>query len=293
MDIRYLRFFIAVAEEGNFRRAAERLHTAQPSLSHQIKRLEKIVGARLLVRDKHRTHLTAAGKAFLKRSYTLLENLEAAIEEACTAARTEEGSLTIGYVTGTELLIFPRVLPTLHDRFPGMNFRLITGYPTQLVDSLQNGILDCAFSFQINSPTIDSQVVGRMPLVVVLPASHPLAALNRIPPAELVKYPLIAPTAGNFPEAWELFKSIATQAGEVFRPIAEVDNSLAVMNAVQSGLGISIVPECITPTSPNVLIRRLDIEPPPWPDLCLSYRNDSSVPREILQVLLECLREKP
>ena len=293
MDIRYLRFFIAVAEEGNFTRAAERLHTAQPSLSNQIKRLEEIVGTPLLVRDKHQTHLTAAGEAFLKHSHTLLENFEVAIEAACTAARAKEGSLTIGYVPGTEMLIFPRVLPTLHNRFPCMNLRLMTGYPTQLVDFMQNGILDFVCGPPINGPTITSKVVGHLPLVVALPENHPLAAFDRIPPAELAKYPFIAPTQKNFPEAWKFMKSISAHAGIVLNTIIEVDNALATINAVQSGLGIAIIPEHIAQDRPKVLIRSLDTEPAPRLDLCISYRKDSSMPRDIVRTMIQCMGEKP
>lgn len=219
MDIRYLRFFIAVAEEGNFTRAAKRLNTAQPSLSNQIKRLEEIVGTPLFIRDKHQTHLTAAGREFLEHSYKMIENVDAAIQAACAAARAEGGSLTMGYIPGMELIVFPRMLPTLHGRFPGMNFRLITGYPSALLDSLQNGVLDFILGEPFDHPEIICKTVGRLPLVIAIPADHELAAYGRIPPAELAKYPLIAPAVKHFPAAWGILDSIAIQTGAVFRVI--------------------------------------------------------------------------
>ena len=118
MDLRYLRFFIAVAEEMNFTRAAERLHTVQPSVSRQIHRLEEIVGTPLFHRDRHKLSLTPAGRVFLAESRAVLEQVNRAIELARQSARADVGQVAIGFILGTESQIFPRIVPALRQRYP-------------------------------------------------------------------------------------------------------------------------------------------------------------------------------
>ena len=104
----------------------------------------------------------------------------------------------------------------------------------------------------------------------------------------------VAPEARKFPASWKIFDSLATRAGAVFRLIAELDNALATVNAVQSGLGVTIIPEHIIPIMPsNVLTRHLDVDPQPCVEHCISYRRDNTMPQAVLDVLLECFSEKP
>ena len=292
MDLRYLRFFIAVAEESNFTRAADRLHTVQPSLSNQIKRLEEFVGAPLLVRDKHKTHLTAAGRVFLQHSYKLLEEFDVAIEATRTSARSENGHLTLGYLPGTEMIIFPNVLPVLHQRFPMMNFRLVSEHTPQLIIGLQNSLLDLVFGEVIDDPAITSEVVSRLRMVAAIPVDHPLAVWERIAPAELAKFPIVAPTRALFPDAGRVINEFADQAGTQFRTIAEVDSVLASLNAVRSGLGVALVPAYAKQVAANVLIRPLDWIPEPSLSFNVSYRKDNAMLQgTVLDSLRGCLRE--
>jgi LysR family hca operon transcriptional activator len=145
MDHRYLRYFIAVAEEMSFTRAAERLHTVQPSLSQQIRRLEEIVGAELFLRRKHRLYLTEAGRIFLEESRAILQHTDRAIALARQAARAEAGLVTFGFVPGVEGKIFTRILPMIRVHFPRVELTLRSLTSPQQLEALHNHEINFGF----------------------------------------------------------------------------------------------------------------------------------------------------
>src|SRR5713101_5047267 len=173
MELRHLRYFIAVAEEGSLTLAAEkRLHTAQPSLSRQIRDLEYEVGVQLMSRSVHGIELTAAGKAFLDHARLALTQAEAAAEAARRAAQPAKPTFSLGFLTGKEIDWLPEAMRILHDELPNIEITVSSQNSPDLADALMRGRLDAAFMRPEESA--DELVYRRVitePFVFIFPAT--------------------------------------------------------------------------------------------------------------------------
>jgi LysR family hca operon transcriptional activator len=291
MNLRYLRYFIAVAEEMNFTRAAERLHTVQPSLSRQIRCLEEIVGAALFYRDKHKLELTEAGRIFLEESRSMLRQVERAMALARQGADAEAGQVAIGFNVGSEGRIFSKLLPVLRQRYPEMHLTYHTMTEMELIAALEKHQIDVAFlGGPIEVAGIRWEVLVRQEVVVVLPVHHPLAKLKRVPPARLAEMQIILPSVAANPKYVEFVMKIARAAGVRFTLGAEYNNVLSALHAVSLGLGFALIPEYQREIlSGNTVVRKLDIDPQPTFEFSIAYRKGDR--RAMLANLLSCVRE--
>lgn len=295
MDHRHLRYFIIVAEELNFTRAAERLHTVQPSLSQQIRHLEEMVGTPLFYRDKHHVSLTEAGRIFLSEARNILSSTERAIALACRAARGEAGHINVGFVPGAEGKVFSHFLPFLREKVPDieLSLRSMTS-PEQLV-ALASSEIDVGFlRGPVDDPEITSEVIVHETFVAVLPASHPLAKSKRLSIQSLAPIPLIQVSIKNAPAVHEIANRLAVQAGVQFKPLLDTDGVMATLNAVGAGLGFSIVPDYARQIAPStVAVRTLDLNPAPKLELLVAHRKDNRLPALVsfLSLLHECMTE--
>src|ERR1700757_2254597 len=187
MELRHLRYFVAVAEEGSLTLAAEkRLHTAQPSLSRQIRDLEYEVGVQLLSPSVHGFELTAAGRAFLDHARLALTQAEAAAEAARRAAQPAKPTFAMGFQTGQEVEWLPRATAILRDELLNIEIRVSSDHSAMLADDLQRGKLDIAFLRREQKPDLEYQLVAKEPIVAILPSDHPLAERKAIDPHDLV-----------------------------------------------------------------------------------------------------------
>lgn len=177
MELRHLRYFIAVAEAGSLSAAAERkLHTTQPSLSRQIRDLEDDVGVQLLTRNARGIELTPAGRAFLDHCRLVLSQVEAAAEAARRIALPTRPCFVMGFLTGHELTWMPEVLRILRDELPSVDVMISSQYSPQLADGLLKGRIDAAFLRREKGvPDLAFRLLVKEPLVVVLPTDHCLA----------------------------------------------------------------------------------------------------------------------
>lgn len=280
MDQRYLRYFIEVAEEMSFTRAAERLHTVQPSLSQQIRRLEEIVGTALFLRRRHRLYLTEAGRVFLAESKTILQYTDRAITLARQAARAESGLATIGFVPGVEGKIFARILPILRAQYPGMELTLRSLTSPEQLEALHNHEINLGF---LRPPIDDAELSWNTILydkiIAVLPGSHPLARMKRIPVESLSGLPFLEVARETAPALHDLAKEIAAKAGVQFNAILPADNILMSLNEIAAGLGFSLLPDYVRQILPaNVVARPLECDPEPEIPLLAAYRKDETVP---------------
>ena len=186
MELRHLRYFVAVAEEGSVTLAAERrLHTAQPSLSRQIRDLEMEVGAQLLVRSVRGIELTPAGRAFLDHARLALSQVEAAGEAARRAAQPAKASFVMGFLTGTEMDWFTEAVRLLRDELPSIEVILVSQTSPELASALLRSKVDVAFLRP--EPEMQDLVFKRLtsePLFVILPSEHRLAVLEAISPRD-------------------------------------------------------------------------------------------------------------
>src|SRR5262245_24055841 len=187
IELRHLRYFVAVAAEGSLTLAAEeRLHPAQPSLSRQIRDLEHAVGVQHLNRSVHGIELTAAGRAFLDHARLALTQTAAAAEAARRAAQPTKPTFAMGFQTGQEVDWLPRATSVLRDQLLSIEIRVSSDHSTTLANDLERGKLDIAFLRREQKPDLEYKLVAKEPLLVFLPSDHPLARRKAIDPHDLV-----------------------------------------------------------------------------------------------------------
>ena len=187
MELRHLRYFVAVAEEGSVSVAAERrLHTTQPSLSRQLRDLEYEVGAQLMIRSARGVELTAAGRVFLDHARLALAQVDAAGEAARRAAQPAKASFALGFLTGHEIDWLPEAIRLLRDELPSIEVTISSQSSPDLAGALVRGKLDAAFLRpEMQATNLAFKLVAREPLVLVLPSDHRLASHEAIDPQDL------------------------------------------------------------------------------------------------------------
>src|SRR5258707_14100897 len=188
MELRHLRYFVAVAEAGSLTVAAEeKLHTSQPSLSRQIRDLENEVGAQLLTRRGRGIEVTRAGRTFLDHARSVLSQVEAATEAARRVAQPAKPCFSMGFLTGHELTWMPKALQILRHELPNIDVMISSQYSPRLADGILKGKIDAAFlRREKGMPELACRVLVKEPLMVVLPSDHRLAARQVIAPRDLV-----------------------------------------------------------------------------------------------------------
>ena len=289
MELRHLRYFITVAEELNFSRAALKLFTAQPSLSQQIKDLEEDVGVKLLHRTKRKVELTDEGTVFLEQARLTLAQADKAIAMARQVLKAKQQMLRIGFVPVAEMKIFPYVLPNLRMQNSELKIELLSLNNVEQMKLLKKGELDVTFTrHNFHNEEIESQFVLREPLIFLLPEDHPLAKYERIPVKELNGIDFIIPAAEPSSTLHTAILDFAKTNQIEFNIVQKTDNISLNIKAISTGLGCTILPSYIAPfTTDNTVIRPLDVELP-YLDLYVNYRkNNSSV---TVQAFIELLK---
>ena len=276
MELRHLRYFVTVAEELNFSKAALKLYTAQPSLSQQIKDLEEDVGVRLLNRTKRRVELTEEGAVFLEQARLTLAQAEKAVAMARQVSKAKQQLLRIGFVPVAEMKVFPFVLPNLRVQNSDLKIELLSLNNNEQMRGIKKGELDITFTRQnINNDEIESKFVLREPLIFILPKDHPLAKYERIPVKALNGIDFIIPAEEQSQTLHHAILDFAKSNGIEFNIVQKADNILFNINSIGMGLGCTILPGYIAPlTMSNTVIRALDVELP-YLDLYVSYHKNS------------------
>jgi DNA-binding transcriptional LysR family regulator len=254
MELRHLRYFLAVAEECNFTRAAAKLGIGQPPLSQQIRDLEREVGAALFHRVPHGAELTAAGAAFLGEAKASLAAAEKAKLAAQSANRGETGRLSLGFTASSAFNpVVSATIRRFRARWPDVRLALTEMNTLALMQKLEGGELDAAFM----RPSLDDPAGVRLrrlpdePMVIALPASHPLARRSKLPLAALADEPFIL-----FPRlvGLSLYDDVVLacrKAGFELTVAQEAPQISSVVNLVAAELGVSIVPASISQASPT------------------------------------------
>jgi len=246
IELRHLRYFVAVAEELHFGRAAQRLHLAQPPLSQQIRKLEAILGHALFTRTSRAVRLTSAGEVFLERARRTLRNVQEDLDEARTIGRGEVGFLRVGFISSAMLTPLTAMIGRYRSQFPGVHLQLYESYTAQVLQSIANTTLDAGF-IRDGGPAlgITLETLFSEPFIAVVPASHPLAVHRQISAAKLRDEPFVffSPTAGT--HAYE--KGIAPCVEQGFRPrvVQEGPQWLTILRLVGAGLGVTLAPACV------------------------------------------------
>ena len=289
MELRHLRYFMAVVEEGSLTTAAaRRLHISQPSLSRQIRDLEHEVGAELLSRSVHGVELTAAGKAFLEHARLALMQADAAIEAARRAAQPSRKTFAIGFLTGHEMSWLPHAMHVLRDELKNIDVTISSDYSPDLAEALARGRLDLAFLRVEPGYDLGYQVVDREPLIVLMPSDHRLTAKQAIHPRELLGEIFIG-GANKAAVLRAVTEEYLRRSGVDIKLDHGVDNIAMAMSLVASTRGVALLPayaKNLLPTS--VVSRPLEGEAPTI-DIAVGYSKSNTSP--ILKLFLSRLDE--
>lgn len=290
MDLRHLRYFVAVARDLHFGRAAERLHVAQPAVSQQIRALEKDLGARLLNRHSRGASLTPAGHALFQEAVELLERAERLAANVRAMGQGLLGVLRINYLSSAPLGPATDIVESFRQRFPDVALTIESDTSAMNLKQLAHGDNDAAFLRPpIEDPALDGLVVGYDQLVAAIPARHPLARQHRIRRSRIRKEAIVSWPRDRGPG---LFDAIQSQVfGEVAPNVVCVERgSEQVAHAVARGLGIAILTEARASmiNLPGVAIRRF-AAPVPVAPIALAWRRADDSP--LLHRLLGVARE--
>jgi LysR family hca operon transcriptional activator len=287
MELRHLRYFIAVAEMGSLTEAAKRrLYTSQPSLSRQIRDLEDQVGVELLSRSVHGVELTAAGKAFLDHARLALLQVDAAIDTARSAAQPAKRAFAMGFQTGLEMSWLPQAMQLLHDELCNINVTVTSDYSPDLAEALARGRVDLAFMRTEPNYDLEYHVVDQEPLIVLLPHDHRLAARETVRPRDLLGEIFI----GGSNKATVLravTDAYLRRSGLDIKLDHGVDNMAMAMSLVASTRGLALMPAYAKNLLPeSVVSRPLDGEAPTI-EVAVGYSNSNTSP--ILKLFLSRL----
>ena len=273
MELRQLRYLVALADECHFTRAAAREHIAQPALSQQISRLEAEVGLALVERTTRRVALTGAGELLVARARHILAELEAAQSELQTLAGVQGGRLSVGALHTMGPVDLSLLLASFHRNHPAVELTVREQSSEELADMLREDVIDLAFlsvTERIQSRGLELHRLVTEELVAVLPMQHPLAGREGIGLRELAGDPFMTFRAGS--RLRELLDSGAAAAGFEPRIALESNESRRIRSLVSSGLGVAILPrsDAAGPGAPVAMTRL--IEPELTRDVTLASR---------------------
>jgi LysR family hca operon transcriptional activator len=280
VDLRHLRYFVAVAEEGSLTVAAEkRLHTAQPSLSRQMRDLETELGCVLMIRGAKGIVLTAAGRVFLDHARVVMLQVEAAIQATRRAAVPAKASFVLGFLTGYEFEWLSAVMRIMRDELPNTEVVILSLSSPELADGLTRGKIDLAFlRHEQNAPGVIFNLLHNEPLIVLMRAGHRLATREAIQPEDIVDEPLVGVPPDKSPALRGVIDAYGRRLGIDLTPDHDVDNLSMAMSLVASTGGVALMPLYARNLLPPAVISRPLAGVAPTIDLSLGYNEANKSP---------------
>jgi DNA-binding transcriptional LysR family regulator len=281
LELRHLRYFLAVAEDLSFRAAAERLHVAQAALSQTVRDLEEEVGARLLDRSSRHVALTPAGGAFQVEAAEIVKRAGYAVELARRAAQGKAGKLAVGFLGSAVSLCLPRVVRQYRERYPNVELELIEMTPERQQAALREGRIHLGLSRAFGPAAareFEETLVYSDRLCAVLCSGHPQSASPRVRLRDLANDPFVLFARAEAPGLFDTIAALCREAGFSPRVVAQPTAMATVLTLVEAQAGVSIAPACtrnlasrglafrpLSPASPRIdlkLIRKRAVEPP-------------------------------
>ena len=243
LELRQLRYFVAVAEELHFGRAARRLGMTQPPLSLQIRQLEEMLGVTVFERTSRRVQLTPAGRALLEEGRHLIADFERVANAARRAARGETGSLTVAFVVSVMFLSLPRIIGNFRQRFPGVRLEIRELSTNQQTDALRNGELDVGF---LREPMRDAELVTEAMmnehLLLAVSKRHPLATRKRLSLRDVANEDFVLFPRDVSPGLYAHVLAVCAEAGVHPRIVQTSRELYSTICLVEAGLGVTIIP---------------------------------------------------
>lgn len=291
MDLRHLRYFIAVAEEQNIGRAALRLNISQPPLTRQIQQLEEELGVQLFIRTPRGVELTQAGNLFLDEARNIRALVEQAVERTKRAGQGKLGRLDIG-IFGTGVLgAIPKILQHFGETHPDVRVVLHTMSKEQQIEALRQKRITIGFNRIISPlPDLETELIIREPLYLAVNESHPLSQQDCVSLSELAQHPLVLFPTGARPNFVDRVIELCRQRGFTPEISQIVGDAVTGVALVAGGFGMTLVPESATTLSvPGIAFRPLDEPDFATIDLSCIYRKEDESP--LLRAFLGSVRE--
>jgi DNA-binding transcriptional LysR family regulator len=290
MELRHLRYFVAVAEELHFGRAAARLRIAQPPLSQQIRSLEQELGVALFTRTTRRVELTPAGRALLPEARQVFEQTARAALTAQRASRGEIGRLAIGFVPSADLDLLPRVLRAWAVQAPHVEIELHAMLSGPQIDALRHGRIQVGFvRLPVDDGGVAVETIQREPLIAALPMAHRLARRARVRLADLKSDGMILFPRRMAPSYYDLLVSVCRHAGFTPRVLHETESMQTNIGLVAAGLGFSLHPASIRTLQRAGVVYRPLVPPVPHIEMAVAYVRDGR--SAALEAFLRVVRE--
>ena len=289
MELRHLRYFVALAEELHFGRAARRLHLSQPPLSMQIKALEGEIGTELLTRTRRRVELTTAGTMFLREAREILTRVEQATAAARRAGRGEIGELAVGFVTIADYNVLPRVLSEFRAQHPEVRLNLREATTDMQLRDLAEQRIDIGFVLApIAEEGLVTQPLLSEPLVAALPQAHPLArGRAALSLARLADLPFILFPRHMAPGLYDDIVGFCRRAGFIPRVEQEAVQMQTIISLVSAGLGVALIPASMRNLGRSGVTYRSLREKSPLTQVLVAWRKTDTAPA--LHRFLECI----
>lgn len=279
IELRHLRYFIAVAEELHFGRAADRLHIAQPPLSQQIRQLEQELGFQLFYRTKRSVVLTEAGQVFLVECRRLLRQLDQAVELGRQVSRGERGQLVIGFVGSAAYNVLPGLLRSFRAQVPDVDLELHELTTDQQLPWLRENRLDLGF---VRPPIEESEfnlmTILQEPLVAAVPETHPLAQQAQISLKSLATEAFILFPRPLAPGLYDQIISLCQQGGFSPHVVQEAIQMQTIVSLVAAEMGIAIVPISLHHLQRTGVVYKPLVEPTPKAEIALIWKKNDSSP---------------
>ena len=287
MELRHLRYFVTVAEELHFGRAAEKLHISQPPLSMQIRALESELGVTLLNRTQRHVSLTQAGTALLEEARHILARVDQAVLTTKRAGRGEIGELAIGFISVADYNVLPVVLREFRRRFPLVSLTLRESTTDAQIRDLAAGRIDVGFVLPpIKEPALQSLSILREPLIAALPEKHPLARKpGKLKLEKLKDAPFILFPRSNAPGLYDDVVSCCKAAGFSPRVDQEAIQMQTIVSLVSAEMGVALIPASLTNLQRTGVIYKLLQGGSPLTEVHLAWRRGDELPA--LRVFVE------
>jgi len=278
MELRHLRYFVAVADTLNFRRAAELVHIEQSPLSQQIRNLEQEIGVELFTRTKRRVTLTHAGRVFLADARAILARSEESLDRARRAARGSIGTLAIACLTSMTNTFTDQVIREYRQRFPDVMLSFSDMIPATILQSIAQRTVDVGFLrgiFQHEGLVVED--LGSEPLIVILPGDHPLARKEQLTGKDLAPEPFVLVPDEGAMGMNDIIRAYCREYGFTPQLYAEGNQIQSVIWLVHLGLGVSLLPASLRGLRRENIVYR-ELQDPPRIDAKLVYRKNDDSP---------------
>ena len=291
MELRHLRYFVAVAAELHFGRAAQKLHISQPPLSMQIRALETELGVKLLNRTRRQVSLTLAGSAFLQDARQIIERSEQAVLSARRAERGEIGELAVGFISVADYNLLPLILREFRRQYPQVALSLKELTTDAQIDDLINSRIDVGFLLPpVMEPAIESVPVLHEPLIVALPEGHRLARRRgAIPLPALADAPFIITPRHMAPGLYDDIVSFCRASGFSPKIVQEAIQMQTVISLVSAEMGVALIPRSLQHLRRTGVVYKPLKERSPMSEIRLAWRRNDDLPA--LQPFLELARD--